>query len=94
MFKLITLLSLVTVGSARVIGNDPQTWSPNATPVVAPLDKCEACKMLAENVASFVKLNDQNIFNCEIEELIEDILQDPQMFCETMQVCKKRFWWF
>ena len=80
MFKLIALLSLLSVGSPRVIGSDPQTRSPNATPVVAPLDKCEACKMLA------VKLNEQNIYIYEIE--------DPQMFCETMQVCKKRFWWF
>jgi hypothetical protein len=97
MFKFIALLSLFSIGSARVIGSDPQTWSPNVTPILAPLDKCEACKILAGNVANFIQVNEQNIVNCDVEDeikLIGDILQDPQMFCETIQICKKRFWWF
>jgi hypothetical protein len=105
MFKLLVLLSLFSVGSSRVIGSDPNTWSPNATaavPVLAPIDKCDSCKLATLQVANFIKNHEEEIIdNCpdatcallaeDAVHAIEKLLQNPQTFCENLKVCKH--WW-
>jgi hypothetical protein len=77
MFKLfVVLLSLLSVGSSRVIGSDPKTWSPNGTAIyeawanfvvvdVVPIDKCDSCKSAVLHISSFIKNHEEEIVdNC------------------------------
>lgn len=102
MFKyLVMFLSLFSVGSARMIGSDPNTWSPNTSDI----NKCDSCKFFVTNVANFIDVHEQDIVSkictdakCDLIvegeiQLIEDFFKDPQVFCEYTKMCKKTHWW-
>ena len=98
MFKYIILaLSLFSTGSARLIGSDPNTWSPNKTEPVLLIDKCESCKMFVGKVNSFMSDYEKEIISytctdqmCEIlyVNAIKKVLKDPESICTELDFCK------
>ena len=105
MFKyLVVLLSLLSVGTARVIGNDPRTWTPNVTLTPVTNDKCDSCMMIAGNFEQYLNDHEQEIITkickepkCKVVaedgiKKIEKVLKDPYSICAELDFCKKNFW--
>jgi len=109
MFKyLIVLLYLFSAGYARVIGDNPRTWTPNftLTPVIEPvkIDKCDSCMIIACNIEQFLSEHEQEIISeickepkCKVVaedgiKKIEKVLKDPYSICAELDFCKKNFW--
>jgi hypothetical protein len=104
MFKyIIVLLSIFSVGSARIIGDNPRTWTPNFTLTPVTNDKCDSCMMIAGNFEQYLSTHEQEIVTeickepkCKVVaedgiKKIEKVLKDPYSICEDLGFCKT-FW--
>ena len=74
---LIFLLSIKTVNSYRVLGNNPKTWTPTTE-----LD-CTTCKLLLATLETDACLK---LPNTECEEFIEKY-GAPEKVCQKIGIC-------
>jgi hypothetical protein len=108
MFRLFVLVLSLFSTQARLIGDDPRTWSP--VPITSPenLSKCEACKDLVNYIENYINTSETEIEDkidtlCDGDEfckaiageslkVAEKILKNPDLFCESISECPDKKW--